>query len=286
MGATMTFLPNMASNEVHILNAGGNSHEDLLSAVDLSKELQKLMLKIKGRFISEDGHTVDYNALKESDLFKEYVKMTAALTQVNLTSLERTEKIAFFLNIYNSLTIHGLAVCENGIPDSVLEISRFWRRTAYNIGGYIFSLDDIEHGILRGNRPHPSDGRSLFAEGDPRDQFVVSNVDPRIHFALVCGAKSCPAIQVFTAKNLESGLAAAARSFCSQEVITDNNEVILSRIFLWYKTDFGSSDEERLRWIMQHLDKDEQEKLNILLGAPNIKVSYKEYDWNLNGSKL
>lgn len=37
---------------------------------------------------------------------------------------------------------------------------------------------------------------------------------------------------------------------------------------------------------MQHLDKDEQEKLNILLGAPNIKVSYKEYDWNLNGSKL
>ena len=95
----MTFLPNMASNEVHILNAGGNSHEDLLSAVDLSKELQKLMLKIKGRFISEDGHTVDYNALKESDLFKEYVKMTAALTQVNLTSLERTEKTAFFLSI-------------------------------------------------------------------------------------------------------------------------------------------------------------------------------------------
>ena len=41
-------------------------------------------------------------------------------------------------------------MCENGIPDSVLEISRFWRRTAYNIGGYIFSLDDIEHGILRG----------------------------------------------------------------------------------------------------------------------------------------
>lgn len=177
-------------------------------------------------------------------------------------------------------------MCENGIPDSILEISRFWRRTAYNIGGYIFSLDDIEHGILRGNRPHPSDGRPLIAEGDPRDQFVVSNVDPRIHFALVCGAKSCPAIQVFTAKNLESGLAAAARSFCSQEVITDNNEVTLSRIFLWYKTDFGSSDEERLRWILQHLDKDEQEKLNILLGAPNIKVSYKEYDWNLNGSKL
>ena len=40
-----------------------------------------------------------------------------------------------------------------------------------------------------GNRPHPSDAKPLFAEGDPRLQFTVSEVDPRIHFALVCGAK-------------------------------------------------------------------------------------------------
>lgn len=40
-----------------------------------------------------------------------------------------------------------------------------------------------------GNRPHPSDAKALFAEGDPRLQFTVSEVDPRIHFALVCGAK-------------------------------------------------------------------------------------------------
>ena len=41
-------------------------------------------------------------------------------------------------------------MCESGLPNSVLEIENFWRRTSYNIGGYIFSLDDIEHGILRG----------------------------------------------------------------------------------------------------------------------------------------
>lgn len=181
-------------------------------------------------------------------------------------------------------------MCESGIPNSVLEVNNFWNRTAYNIGGYSFSLDDIEHGILRGNRGHPSGGKPLFAEGDPRLKFIVSEVDPRIHFALVCGAKSCPAIRVFTAKNLEHGLEAAAKSFCSQEVCVDSNKVILSKIFLWYKTDFGSSDKECLRWICQHLDQEERNKLNSLLEAPNsdsfIEVSYSEYNWTINGSKL
>ncbi|KAL9979374.1 hypothetical protein ACROYT_G017028 [Oculina patagonica] len=217
-----------AMNDARVLNAGGQLQENLASAVDLSKELQKLMLKIKGSFITEEGRAVDYTALKKSELFQEYVDRTQALQAVNLGSLERTEKIAFFLNIYNSLTIHGLAMCESGLPNSVLEIENFWRRMSYNIGGYTFSLDDIEHGILRGNRPHPSGGKPLFADGDPRLRFTVSEVDPRIHFALVCGAKSCPAIRVFSAENLERGLDAAAKSFCSQEVCIDNNEVDFS----------------------------------------------------------
>ena len=51
--------------------------------------------------------------------------------------------------MYNALTIHGLAVCEE-LPSSVLEVADFWSVTCYNIGGLLYSLDDIEHGILRG----------------------------------------------------------------------------------------------------------------------------------------
>ena len=51
-------------------------------------------------------------------------------------------------DIYNALTIHG--ICEQGVPTSVLGVKSFWKSTAYNIGGHIFTLDDIEHGILRG----------------------------------------------------------------------------------------------------------------------------------------
>lgn len=55
----------------------------------------------------------------------------------------------FISDVYNSLTIHGLASA-NQLPTSVLEVEQFWRRTAYDIGGLIYSLDDIEHGVLRG----------------------------------------------------------------------------------------------------------------------------------------
>lgn len=92
-----------AASNVQILNDGEETKErprgSLLSAVELSKELQKLMLKIKGTFITEEGRAVDYKALKDSGLFREYVEMTKALKQVDLGCLESTEKIAFFLSI-------------------------------------------------------------------------------------------------------------------------------------------------------------------------------------------
>ncbi len=52
-------------------------------------------------------------------------------------------------DIYNCLTIHGLASAEK-LPSSVLELHEFWKLTCYSIKGLTFSLDDIEHGVLRG----------------------------------------------------------------------------------------------------------------------------------------
>ena len=60
----------------------------------------------------------------------------------------------FFLDhktdLYNALTIHGLIECQK-LPYSVLDVQLFWKTTAYNIAGLVYSLDDIEHGIIRGN---------------------------------------------------------------------------------------------------------------------------------------
>ena len=88
------------TNDTRVLNAGGQLQENSLSALDLSKDLQRLMLKIKGSFITEEGRAVDYSALKESDLFQEYVDRTKALKAVNLGNLDQAEEIAFFLSIF------------------------------------------------------------------------------------------------------------------------------------------------------------------------------------------
>lgn len=82
--------------------------------------------------------------------------------------------------------------------------------------GLAAQADDIEHGILRGNATAPASlgallklpflARPQFKKGDPRREYVVTPVDPRIHFALVCGAKSCPPIKLYTPDNLDDGL--------------------------------------------------------------------------------
>lgn len=67
---------------------------------------------------------------------------------------------------------------------------KFWQLMAYQIGkeGHIFSMDDIENGILRANRVHIQRGSHQFDKSDPRKKFATKKVDSRIHFALNCGA--------------------------------------------------------------------------------------------------
>ena len=50
---------------------------------------------------------MDYRGISTSQKFKQYVRSTAELKRVDLFSLTVPEKIAFFLNIYNALVIHG-----------------------------------------------------------------------------------------------------------------------------------------------------------------------------------
>ena len=86
--------------EVVILNLGNCKNEEGKSAVQLSSELQKIMLKVKGDFISEDGREVDYKTLKSSEVFQTaFVSKTRQLQMVDMKTLERDEKIAFCINI-------------------------------------------------------------------------------------------------------------------------------------------------------------------------------------------
>ena len=138
-------------------------------------------------------------------MFESYKGVARQLQRVDLDSMaqNRNELLAFFINIYNALVIHG--TIERGVPANLWARYSFFSTTAYNIGGYKFTLNDIENGILRGNRASMA---TLYmrpfaasVEKDPRLKFTVTDpVEARIHFALNCGAKSCPPIKTFSAE--------------------------------------------------------------------------------------
>lgn len=167
----------MSSNVLNLTAPGGSSSARRPPSA-LALELQKSMLQLKGQYMSEDGHEVYYDQLRDSQLFAEYKRIAKLLCDCELGEIqEENERKAFFISIhqttyflklislfltltpiatdiYNALTVHGL-ITATPLPSSVLELDHFWAHTAYNIGGHIFSLDDIEHGVLRGELSNP-----------------------------------------------------------------------------------------------------------------------------------
>lgn len=105
--------------------------------------------------------------------------------------------------------------------------------------------------VLLGNKPHSNCTQRHFTFNDPRAKYVMRRCDPRIHFTLNGGARSCPQIAIYSSTNIEKALNMATTSYCNSEVdiIPENNEIRLSKLFLWYRNDFGRSETEVLRLI-------------------------------------
>lgn len=281
-------------SQIKILNQLSSEEEsnddfevEEVTATAFSQDLQKLMLRLKGEIISENGRFVQYAKLKNSDLYTTYKRKTLALNFINLSSIKENEnqKKAFFINIYNALTIHGLVECEK-LPTSVLDIHQFWKMTCYSIGSETYSLDDIEHGILRCNRPHPVAVRKPFEDSDSRLKYICKEFDPRIHFALNCGALSCPPINVYTDDNLDHALNLATKNFCDSEVRALGSEIVLSQLFQWYRSDFGPTEIDAIQWTIKYLSEGNAQEISDLLfcmeRVSGISIKYRPYNWNLN----
>lgn len=281
--------------EDYVKNNNNLLQDAAASALEISRLMRKNTLSLHGSFVSEEKGSegmVDYNAMQASEEFKEYVLTTTLLTKLNiagLANLAPETRIAFFLNIYNSLILHSTAVLQ---PADLPAKFALYSQASYQFGSgdekIILTLDDIEHGILRGNRSKPSAKQPLFGERDVRRSLSVADdkVDARIHFALNCGAKSCPRIRVYSSDKLESELEMAAKTFCGAEVsIQDDDTISLSKIFLWYGSDFGDDDKAKLATISKWLPQPTQDKLMALVQQDKIKIDFRAYDWGLNSTK-
>ncbi|MFP4324124.1 MAG: DUF547 domain-containing protein [Anaerolineales bacterium] len=260
---------------------------------DIAAALKRTINQIKSQATDYERGTVDYQALQASDIYAEYRQITAHLRDFELASVDsREEKLAFWINLYNALSIDGIIAL--GIRESMQEYVAFGDRVAYDIGGYFFSIEDIEHGILRANAGHPYVPGPQFSPGDPRLAFALKQRDIRTHFTLVCGAQSCPPIQFYEADKIDMQLDFATKNYLNGsdvEIDIPNRQVTLNKLLMWYAHDFGASSLVRwnglgdktpiLRTIAPYRMNETE---RAFLEHGEAKVAFKPYDWRLNAA--
>ncbi|NJM06052.1 DUF547 domain-containing protein [Candidatus Gracilibacteria bacterium] len=257
-----------------------------LSGPQLAAALRSATLALRAEAIADDGLLVDYRRLRASAAYAAYrIQLTPQLHAFDLTTLNsRWERLAFWCNVYNALVID--AVIAYGVQRSVSERLfglSFFRTAAYTIGGLRFSLDDIEHGILRANRGSPFLPGPQFASADPRLNHVVEPPDLRIHFALNCASRSCPPIAFFAAERVDAQLDLAARSFVAADTVVDAEQglVRISQIYSWYRADFDGPAGV-VRFLQRYLPNDERRRW--LNSRQSVGLFYTPYNWDLNAA--
>ena len=228
---------------------------------------------------------VNYSAIKrDATALAGYVRKLEEVRPDNFHRWERDAKVAFWINAYNAITIHGIVMhypIDYGGPiarirfpkSSIRQIAGFWDTVFVRIMGGGITLDDIEHEILR-------------------KEFG----DPRIHFAVVCAAMGCPILssEAYQGRLLDQQLERDAHRF-----INDKDKVRLdisvtklyaSSIFKWYAEDFRTGSQDRwmqkyparyrgvMHTVVEHVGRDERDY--IIDHTPRLE--FLDYDWSLN----
>ena len=174
-------------------------------------------------------------------------------------------KKAFWLNIYNAY-YQILSIREKKTKPKIFTDKRI------HFADADFSLDDVEHGILRKDRWKFGLGYlPQFMVSKDKKQLSVAHRDFRIHFALNCGAKSCPPIAFYNYDKIDAQLELATNAFLQAETVVDESHktVATTKIMQWFIGDFGETKGIK-KILSRYLGKD----------FSAYKVTFREYNWD------
>lgn len=186
-----------------------------------------------------------------------------SLETTDVRRLTRNQQLAFWINLYNAQTIR--VILENYPVESIRDITDGlfsfgpWDRKDLRVLGRALSLNDIEHRIVRAH----------FKE-------------PRIHYAFNCAAVGCPnlAAKAWRARGLDAAFDAAERAYLAHPrglSIEANGRVVASKIFIWFREDFGANEAELRARLIEKLP---PEKAAMLQARG--RIDRYAYDWSLN----
>lgn len=200
--------------------------------------------------VNEKGQ-VDYQGmLNARQKLTDYLDMLA--TKAPEKSWDESEKLAFWINAYNAFTVQ--LILDHYPLKSIMDIDKAWDQKFIRLGNTSYSLNEIEHEIIR-------------------KEFN----EPRIHFALVCAAVSCPVLlnKAYEPASLNKQFDEQAMRFITDR---DKNRISteklqLSQLFNWFKDDFTKSGT-----LINYLNRYSGTQI-----SETAKIDYLEYNWGLNG---
>jgi hypothetical protein len=200
-------------------------------------------------YVSADGR-VNYNGIKSDEAkLDKYLKILD--DHVPEKTWEENEKLAFWINAYNAFTI--ALIIDHYPIKSIMAIDKAWDQKFIQLGGKVYSLNEIEHEIIR-------------------KQFD----EPRIHFALVCAAISCPVLrnESYEPEKLDEQLEQQGLKFINDpdKNIISSKKATVSQLFNWFKEDFTKKGT-----LVDYLNQFSEKKL-----SQGAKINFMEYDWGLN----
>ena len=221
------------------------------------------------KYCDERG-LVDYRGWKNSQadrqLLSDYLALLSSADLKRKSS--RASQFAFWINAYNAVTIEGIL---REYPTSSIRnhTAKFfgynvWDDLRLHVGGRTYSLNEIEHDVLRKMK------------------------EPRIHFAIVCASLGCPPLvnQAYDAENLENQLTKNAQRFFADELKfrydLSSKTVWISPILDWFAEDFGEDRRAQLQSVAPYFP---DRASRQLAGQKGVNVRYLDYDWNLNDQK-
>ena len=185
------------------------------------------------------------------------------LQEVPVSDLNRDEQLAFWLNLYNALTIR--VILDHYPVETIrdIDISGAFRNGPWDahlveVEDTPVTLNDIEHRIIR-----------------PIWQ------DPRIHYVVNCASIGCPNLynEALTAANIDQAMNKGAEEFINHPrgATISGNTMTLSSIYDWFQPDFGGSEEGVIDHLLEYADSELARQIRGFDG----RINY-EYDWSLN----
>ncbi|MDE0887388.1 MAG: DUF547 domain-containing protein [Myxococcota bacterium] len=200
---------------------------------------------------------VNYQGFCGSEAFRSYLEQ---LGEADLAGATRDEILSFYTNAYNASAIESILAGNR--PSSLLGRYHFFLRNRHAVAGENITLWDLEHERLQ-----------------PLDES-------RIHFAIICASRSCPALQSqpFRAETLDAQLDAAAREFINDSernrFYPAERVALISAIFDWHKEDFTSETVSLSDYLALYVDDPD---VADILRKGDFELRFLPYDWNLNG---